>query len=141
MISGGVVPTGNCRTAVCDIAVTWASDCCRLALGWKKTLVMARPSMIWVSVCSMSLTVVVRPRSVLLTIRSAISWAEKPENCQIMLMTGILMSGKISTGVRRITNGVRIRTSSDATINVYGRLSAKRTIHIYIKVLGLLALC
>src|SRR5215510_2188744 len=54
----------------------------------------------------------------------------------MMLMTGMLMSGKISTGVRRITKGVRIRISSDATIKVYGRLSAKRTIHIYIKVLG-----
>src|SRR5215469_11632739 len=92
--------------------------------------------MAWESMCSMSLTSVVSPRSVLLTMRSAISCAESPLNCQIMLMTGILMSGKISTGVRRITNGVRIRTSSDATINVYGRLIAKRTIHIYIKVLG-----
>src|ERR1700704_642850 len=47
-----------------------------------------------------------------------------------MLMTGILISGKISVGVRRTTTGVRIRISSAITIKVYGLRNAKATIHI-----------
>src|SRR6266853_4579556 len=47
-----------------------------------------------------------------------------------MLMTGILMSGKISVGVRRTTTGVRIRISSAITTKVYGLRSANAAIHI-----------
>ena len=45
------------------------------------------------------------PRSELVTMRSAISLGAKPAKFQTTLMTGILMSGKISTGVRRMTIG------------------------------------
>src|SRR5215470_16896104 len=91
---------------------------------------MARPSITWVSMCSMSLTSVVNPRSVLLTMRSVISCAESPSYCQTTLMTGMFISGRISTGVRVIAMGLRIRINSAITINVYGRRSARATIHI-----------
>ena len=43
---------------------------------------------------------------------------------------GMLMSGKMSVGVRRIVSGVRRIITSAITINVYGRLRAKETIHM-----------
>ena len=53
------------------------------------------------SMCSMLLTVtVVMPRSELVTMRSAMSCGAKPVKFHTTLTTGILMSGKISTGVR-----------------------------------------
>src|ERR1700753_433147 len=42
-------------------------------------------------------------------------------------MTGIRMSGKISTGVRMADNGPMIRSSSASTTKVYGRFRAIRT--------------
>src|ERR1700685_86379 len=47
-----------------------------------------------------------------------------------MLTTGILMLGKMSVGVRRMTIGARSNSSSETTTKVYGRLNASRTIHI-----------
>src|ERR1017187_404910 len=38
--------------------------------------------------------------------------------------------GKISAGVRRMTTGPRRNSRSESTTNVYGLLSARRTIHI-----------
>jgi len=49
-----------------------------LALGWKKTLMIDTPPNDCDSMCSMSLTVVVRLRSVTDTMRSAISLAGRP---------------------------------------------------------------
>src|SRR6266478_4478129 len=48
----------------------------------------------------------------------------------MIAMTGMSTTGKISTGVRTIDSKPRIRISIDITMNVYGRLSASRTIHI-----------
>src|SRR5580692_7527567 len=45
-------------------------------------------------------------------------------------MTGMSMFGKMSAGVHRITAGLRTRMRIARTINVYGRLSASRTIHM-----------
>src|SRR5271165_3846458 len=45
-------------------------------------------------------------------------------------MTGILISGKISVGVRRSTTGVSSTITRAMTMNVYGLASANRTIHI-----------
>jgi hypothetical protein len=42
----------------------------------------------------------------------------------------MLMLGKISVGVRRMTTGAAIRIISARTMNVYGRLRATLTIHI-----------
>ncbi len=66
----------------------------------------------------MSLTVTVNPRSELLTIRSAISLGDMPSKFHTTLTTGMLMSGKMSTGVRRMVRGVRMMMSSAITTNV-----------------------
>ena len=47
-----------------------------------------------------------------------------------MLTTGMLISGKMSVGVRSTTTGVRIRIRSAITMNVYGLRNASATIHI-----------
>jgi hypothetical protein len=64
----------------------------------------------------MSLTVTVMPRSELVMMRSAMSPGEKPVKFQTTLTTGILMAGKMSTGVRKTTNGMsRMMTSAITT--------------------------
>src|SRR5882724_8758163 len=82
------------------------------------------------SVCSTSLTSVAIPRSTLPVMRCSISCGSRPVKVQTRLMTGILISGKISVGVRSKTTGVSRMITSAITINVYGLCSAKRTIHI-----------
>src|SRR5579864_2034745 len=47
-----------------------------------------------------------------------------------MLTTGILISGKTSVGVRKMTIGPRIRISRASTVKVYGRRRANLTIHM-----------
>src|SRR5260370_39076940 len=49
----------------------------------------------------------------------------------MMLTTGMLIFGKMSVGVRTIASPPMIRMSMDTTTNVYGRLSASLTIHIF----------
>src|SRR6516164_3432249 len=44
----------------------------------------------------------------------------------------MLISGKMSVGVRSRTTGVSRTMTSAITIKVYGRCSAKRTIHILV---------
>ena len=78
MISGGVVPGGRPRTVVCTIAVTWESAIWMLAWGRKKILITPTPFTDCDSMCSISLTVIVMPRSELVTMRSAISLGAKP---------------------------------------------------------------
>jgi len=68
--------------------------------------------------CSMSFTVALRARSWLYTTRCSISVAFKPAYCQMTLMTGMLIAGKMSVGVRRITNGVSSSNTNAATTNV-----------------------
>jgi hypothetical protein len=68
--------------------------------------------------CSMSLTVVVSARWNCVTMRPAISCGGKPVYCQITAMTGILISGKISTGVRQAASGPIMRSSSARTTKV-----------------------
>src|SRR5689334_9377494 len=46
----------------------------------------------------------------------------------MIAMTGMRMSGKMSTGVRSAASGPTIRIVSASTINVYGRRNAMRTI-------------
>src|SRR6267142_411185 len=84
------------------------------------------------SVCSTSLTRVAMPRSTLPVMRCSISWGSRPLKVHTRLMTGILISGKMSVGVRSRTTGVNRMMTSAITINVYGRCSAKRTIHIQV---------
>ena len=49
-----------------------------LAVGWKKTLMTVTPDSEVDSICSMSLTVVVRLRSFCAAMRWPISWADRP---------------------------------------------------------------
>lgn len=77
-MSGGVAPGGKLRTAVCDAAVICAVAASILAPGWKKTLITATPVRLWLSVCLMSLTVVIKKRSKLLTTRFSISSGGRP---------------------------------------------------------------
>ncbi len=60
---GGVLPAGICFSSVWEMAVTWAVAVRMSTLGWKKILTTAMPCVVWLSICSMSLTVVVRTRS------------------------------------------------------------------------------
>ena len=62
--SGGVMPGGSWRTCVCSDATTCAIAVWMFAVGWKNTLMIVMPASDCDSMCSMSLTVVVRPRSV-----------------------------------------------------------------------------
>src|SRR5580658_9253643 len=80
--------------------------------------------------CSTSLTVVVRLRSKVVVMREESSSGESPLYVQTTAMTGMSIFGKMSTGVRNITTGPRMNSKSDKTTNVYGRLRARRTIHI-----------
>src|SRR5471030_853251 len=63
MISGGVMPGGSWRRSVCSIATTCAMAVWILAVGWKNTLMTEMLARDVDSMCSMSLTVVVRLRS------------------------------------------------------------------------------
>ena len=78
MTSGGVMPGGSWRSCVCSIAAIWAIAVWMLAVGWKNTLITAMPASDVDSMCSMSLTVVVRLRSFCAEIRLPISAAGRP---------------------------------------------------------------
>ena len=78
MTSGGTVPGGKPRKVVCTIAVVCASAVWMFAVGWKKTLITPMPFSDCDSMCSMSLTAMVSPRSELVTMRSAISSGASP---------------------------------------------------------------
>src|ERR1700686_1918048 len=100
------------------------------ALGCKNTLITATPFNDCDSICSMLLTLVVRERSKMETIRVSISVGAKPVYVQMTLMTGMLMLGKISTGVRSSTTGQIRSSTTDNTMKVYGPPKASFTIHI-----------
>ena len=76
--SGGVMPGGSWRTCVCSAATTCAIAVWMLAFGWKKILMIVMPASDCDSMCSMSLTVVVRPRSFCAAMRWPISCAGSP---------------------------------------------------------------
>src|SRR5262245_62625315 len=48
--------------------------------------------------------------------------------------TGMLMLGKMSVGVRAIVSAPRMPIRSASTVKVYGRRSARRTIHMLARV-------
>ena len=54
----------------------------------------------------------------------------RPVYVQPIETTGMLMSGKMSVGVRRITTGAAMRINSARTINVYGLLRETLAIHM-----------
>src|SRR5262249_2018784 len=62
--------------------------------------------------------------------RPSSSSALRPLYCQSTAITGMLMEGKMSVGVRAMTTGLTMRIRSARTMNVYGRSRAIRTIHM-----------
>ena len=78
----------------------------------------------------MSLTVVVIARSQTVTKRFSISSGATPEKLQITLTTGMLIVGKMSVAIRVIVTIPSSTIRMATTVNVYGRLRAKRTIHM-----------
>ena len=127
---GGVMPAGNARVSVWEVAVSWAMPDSIRAPGWKKILITDEPATDWDSMCSMSLTVLVNTRSVMRAMRALISSAGRPERVQTTAAMGIRTSGKMSVGIRLAVTTPRTTMSKPTTTNVYGRLSATRTIHI-----------
>src|SRR5579859_4145334 len=101
MTNGGVVPWGRKRNWVCDTAVICAMAVAIFTCGWKYTFTTATPTSDCDSMWSILSTVVVSVRSVCVTMRAAISTAERPVYCHTMLTTGISILGKISVGVLR----------------------------------------
>src|SRR5712692_7912554 len=130
MISGGVVPGGIVLRRVWLMAVTSASAEPMFASGWKKTRIRPTPASDCDSMFSMLLTVVVIARSEMVTMRPSTSFGESPLNCQMIEMTGMLIWGKMSTGVRAMVSTPPMAISIAITMNVYGRRRARRTIHM-----------
>src|SRR5580700_4891908 len=80
--------------------------------------------------CSMLSTVVVKLRS-----NRDVTWLSMPSGdipakFQRTETTGILMEGKMSFGLRTMATTPAIRMRIAKTVNVYGRLSARATIHM-----------
>jgi len=77
MMSGGVMPGGRVRTEAWQMAVICATPS-RASRSVEKDLDHPMPGSDCDSMCSMSLTVVVSPRSLRSTIREPISEADMP---------------------------------------------------------------
>ena len=118
MMNGGVVPGGKQRNCTWLMAVTWATALPMFTCGWKKILMIPMPLSDCDSMCSMSLTVVVMPRSLLETMRLAISCAERPVKFQTTVTTGISILGKMSVGIDRMLKTPRIKIKSAKTTKV-----------------------
>src|SRR5262249_35755073 len=91
---------------------------------------MACPFTVVDSMRWMLSTVVVSTRSYEVVIRPSSSSVFSPLYCQATAMTGMLIAGKMSVGVRMITTGLTIRIRSARRTKVYGRSRATRTIHM-----------
>ena len=88
------------------------------APGWKNTLITATPFTVCDSMCSMSLTVVVIARSSTVTMRRSMSSGANPAYDQMIVTTGILISGKMSVGILSSDSTPNTSTSSAPTMNV-----------------------
>src|SRR5271166_3470448 len=130
MICGGSVPGGSCRNRNCDAAVTWALAVSSEAPGCRNTYTIASPLYVVDSICWILSTSVVSDFSYGDVKRPSSSSGLRPVYVQPIETTGILILGKMSVGVRRITTGAAMRINSARTINVYGRLRATLTIHM-----------
>ena len=118
MMKGGIEPGGRERNCTWQMAVTWATATPMLTVGWKKILMIAMPLSDCDSMCSMSLTVVVMPRSLLETMRVAIWSAERPVKFHTTVTTGMSMLGKMSVGIVSMLKTPRIRIKSAKTAKV-----------------------
>ena len=68
--------------------------------------------------CSMSLTVVVMPRSLLKTMRVDISCADNPVYCHTTVTTGISIFGKMSVGIETMLKTPRSKIKNAKTAKV-----------------------
>src|ERR1700723_4508898 len=118
MMNGGGGPGGSERNCTWLIEVTSATALPMSTCGWKKILMTAMPLSDCDSMCSMSLTVVVMPRSLLKTMRVDISWAERPVYCHTTVTTGMLILGKMSVGIDVMLNTPRIMIKNAKTAKV-----------------------
>ncbi len=78
MTSGGVAPGGICFSCACSTATVCAIAVWMLAFGCRNSLMTVMPASDCDSMCSMSLTVVVRLRSLTDVMRLAMSSADRP---------------------------------------------------------------
>src|ERR1700730_13580555 len=118
MTSGGVMPAGNCFSPTWASAITSEIAPSIFADGCGNTLTTATPLSDCDSMCSMLLTLVVRDRSKIDTMRVLISAGARQVKDQITLITGMLIFGKIFTGVRNRTTGLIRMSTSASTTNV-----------------------
>ena len=81
-------------------------------------MITATPFNVCDSICSISFTIVVMPRSLLAVMRLDISCAERPEYCHTVLTTGILIFGKMSVGVLIAAVTPKMTISIAMTTNV-----------------------
>src|SRR3989442_4844178 len=130
MMNGGTAAGGIRRRIVCDTAVTWASAPSTFTLGWKKILITATPGYVCDSIERMSLTTEEMVYSEKVVTREAMSSVVRPSKFQITDTTAMSISGKMSVGVVTIANTPSNRMVSPMTREVYGRRSARRTIHM-----------
>ena len=126
---GAAVPGGMLCSWLCEMLVIWALAVSTLAPGCRNVLMMARPFRVTDSVCSMLLTTVVMLRSTLVVMRPSISSAFIPVYCQMEARTGMSIFGKMSVGVRDITNGLISRTSRASTMKISQRTQSCRICH------------
>src|SRR5260370_19860573 len=99
-MEGGVMPGGMECSEDAELALSCATAASTLAVGWKNSLMMLRPGSDCDSMCSISLTVVVKARSLRMVTTSDISSGEMPPYDQITVTTGISISGKMAVGMR-----------------------------------------
>src|SRR5579864_2103538 len=78
-IAGGKIPAGSECSTDCELAANCATAASILAFGWKNILITAMPGSDCDSMCSMSLTEVVKARSQRIVRTWAISSGEIPE--------------------------------------------------------------
>src|ERR1700731_5035137 len=103
---------------VCDAAVTWAFAVSMLAFGCRKILTTAVPFTVVDSMCSILSMSVVSRRSYTDVMRPSISSGFRPVYVHETAITGMLMLGKMSAGVREMTTGLARRMRSARTMNV-----------------------
>src|SRR5258707_8937971 len=118
MMSGGNAPGGRKRRTVCETELTWAFAVSKLAVGCRNILMITWPLTVVDSMCSMLSTVVVKILSYGLVMRPSVSSGFRPVYCQATAITGMLMFGKMSVGVRWINTGLIKRISNASTTNV-----------------------
>src|SRR5258708_15949189 len=128
-IQGGFTPGGIRNRMEFTAAPTCDMAASIRTCGWNEILMTLAPFTVCESIDFTSLTTAMTNSLKVVTL-SSISFAGRPEYDQITVTTGISMFGKMSVGVVAIEEMPRTTIRIDATMKVYGRFNASRTIHI-----------